>query len=67
MTEERGQIKPVDIRRERLEDMLVVDVDVHLHESAAEILIQWLSFRLTNRSVACTKAKNTSTGRKSML
>jgi len=45
MTEEKGQIKPVDIRRERLEDMPVVDVDVHLHESAAEILIQWLSFR----------------------
>ena len=45
MTEEKGQIKPVDIRRERLEDMPVVDVDAHLHESAAEILIQWLSFR----------------------
>ena len=37
MAEKLDRLKSAARRRERLEDILVVDVDVHLHESAAEM------------------------------
>lgn len=37
MSDVTEQVISVEKRRERLEDILVVDVDIHLHESAAEM------------------------------